>query len=63
MRCIAFRSRLSKPKAFQHIALDWQLIEFAAFLLGNLTLPKAFQQIAALFVVFFASRHLTQASL
>jgi hypothetical protein len=43
--------------------LDWQLISYAAFHFGYLSKPKAFHQIASLFVGFFASRHLTQASL
>ena len=50
-------------KSLRSFSLDWQLIEFAAFLLGNLALPKAFQQIASLFVAFFNAHPLNQASL
>jgi len=51
------------PKAFQLIAPGSQLIAFAVNRLGYLALPKAFQKNASHPFGFFASRHLTQASL
>jgi hypothetical protein len=41
--------------------MDSQLIAFAGNRLGYLTLPKAFQKIASLFVGFFTTRKLKRA--